>query len=77
MYPFIDENGRTKRLILNLELIKSGLLPINIKFADKGEYYACFDDYYGANYTSNRLTQLITKYEIEELKNRINLLNGL
>ena len=62
MYPFIDENGRTKRLILNLELIKSGLLPINIKFADKGEYYACFDDYYGANYTSDRLTQLITKY---------------
>ena len=49
MYPFIDENGRTKRLILNLELIKSGLLPINIKFADKREYYACFDDYYGVN----------------------------
>lgn len=35
------------------------------------------DDYYRANYTSDRLTQLITKYEIEELENRINLLNGL
>ena len=77
MYPFIDENGRTKRLILNLELIKSGLLPINIKFADKREYYACFDDYYGVNHTSDRLIQLITKYEIEELKNRISLLNNL
>ena len=77
IHPFIDGNGRTGRLILNLELIKSGLLPINIKFADKREYYACFDDYYGANHTSDSLTKLITKYEIEELKNRINLLNSL
>ena len=77
IHPFIDGNGRTGRLILNMELIKSGLLPINIKFADKREYYACFDDYYGANHTSDRLTKLITKYEIEELKNRINLLNSL
>ena len=77
IHPFIDGNGRTGRLILNLELIKSGLLPINIKFADKREYYACFDDYYGLNHTSDRLIQLITKYEIEELKNRISLLNNL
>ena len=41
------------------------------------EYYTCFDDYYGANHTSDRLTQLITKYEIEELKNQISFLNGL
>ena len=35
VHPFIDGNGRTGRLILNLELIKAGLLPVNIKFADR------------------------------------------
>jgi Fic family protein len=46
VHPFIDGNGRTGRLILNLELIKAGLLPVNIKFIDRRKYYDCFDHYY-------------------------------
>ena len=45
IHPFIDGNGRTGRLIMNLQLIKEGLPAINIKFADRRKYYDAFDEY--------------------------------
>lgn len=35
---FKEENGKVARLILNLELMRNGYLPINIKFHDKDKY---------------------------------------
>ena len=76
IHPFIDGNGRTGRLIMNLELMKFGYLPINIKYIDKKEYFECFDHFYSNGHTPQTLVNLITKYEQEEIEKRISLLHS-
>ena len=67
IHPFVDGNGRTGRLIMNLELINNGFMPVNIKFVDRNKYYDCFDSYYSKECTSKSLTHLILAYEEEEI----------
>lgn len=43
IHPFIDGNGRTSRLLLNLELMKSGYPPLIIRNENRIKYYNALD----------------------------------
>jgi len=43
IHPFVDGNGRTSRLLMNLELMKSGYPPTIIKVEDRVSYYKALD----------------------------------
>ena len=46
IHPFIDGNGRTGRILINLDLMQQGYPPIVVKFTNRKRYYTCFDSFY-------------------------------
>ncbi|MCL2747365.1 MAG: Fic family protein [Oscillospiraceae bacterium] len=73
IHPFIDGNGRTGRLIINLMLMQCGYPPINVKFADQRRYYDCFDSYFKGN-DSAPMVNMLAEYLKERLKQYLDLL---
>ncbi len=73
IHPFVDGNGRTSRLLMNLDLMNHGYNPIIIKKEDRLKYYEALDKAHTTgNYTD--FVKFITTLEIEMLKKYLELL---
>ena len=67
IHPFIDGNGRTGRLLMNLQLIKEGLPAVNIKYSDRRSYYDAFDEYARTG-SADAMTKLIGEAVVARLR---------
>lgn len=74
IHPFVDGNGRTARLLMNLDLMKAGLQPVIIKAANRLDYYQALDNAHTSNQIDGFL-QLVIQLEDEAL-NRVLTLVG-
>ena len=73
IHPFIDGNGRTCRLLMNLDLMNSGYNPVIIKKEDRLKYYEALDKAHTtSDYTD--FIKLVTKLEIEMMNQYLELL---
>ena len=61
IHPFVDGNGRTSRLLMNLELMKSGYPPSVIAVENRLAYYEALDQWmaYGNSEPFNNLVAAV------------------
>ena len=67
IHPFIDGNGRTSRLIMNLELMKAGYPPCVITVENRLAYYEALDQWMAFGKTE-AFNQLVADAVLEGFK---------
>lgn len=75
IHPFVDGNGRTARLILNMELMRNGYVPIVIKKEERAKYYAALDEsHVTGDYTD--FTMFVAEIEDQSLEFYLKVVSG-
>lgn len=76
IHPFIDGNGRTCRLLMNLMLLRKGYMIANIKGDNHARfnYYKTLEEAQTTG-SSNAFIQLVAEYEIAALKRILDLID--
>jgi Fic family protein len=67
IHPFIDGNGRTARLLMNLILLQNGYAPVIVKNKDRAEYLDAIESWQNAG-GKEKFYNLIIDYERESLE---------
>jgi Fic family protein len=73
IHPFIDGNGRTGRLLANLELMKAGYPPVDIKFTDRKDYYDSLSDY-DTNGSTEKFEMMFAGYVLERIEENLKVI---
>ena len=73
IHPFVDGNGRTARLLMNFELMRSSYLPVIIRVEQRLAYYDALDT---AHTTQNYapFLQLLAEQERETLRHYLSII---
>ncbi|HED14209.1 MAG TPA: Fic family protein [Gammaproteobacteria bacterium] len=73
IHPFVDGNGRTARLLMNLDLMASGYLPVVIKAVDRLTYYEALDKAH-TEQDYDDFFELVARTEEDALQSHLKLL---